>query len=588
MRYVAHHPDLFGGDRKKILELYSAASSLSDMEIFVFPDLLYSLVLAEIMSPRLWAWRDDPWFDGILEQPEAKRLQRLKQYIMDHYTFNLDLDTWGLTTKERELARFSPFIPVAELEKSNALFGYEGDKYYFSMDIRRHFGLDKYAGNMIPYWKTETLEAMDAFRYKDGWETGGGECVSLAVLYAAAMFVVARIPLEQIFLLATPLHSQNFVDTGGGILTNNRRLVTKAMFFNGTELSNKARRALENEQVTIVSLCGRHIHSLYPEATIDPERYAHFSAMLRDYLHTKFDPEVFGNFLRCHPEFQPCFSYRLQLQKRDWYIGAEAAFRYEASSKLKLSDPSRKKLLAQLSEDDCHPSPIPGRLVVNDVESFIRENNLCLEKAADRETLRDHFCAQCEKTCNIIDHLRRFIHVDPQLPDPAAKTFRDAPAIALDTGMDRETITARLEALRGGSLPADLAFHAARLPQDDLAPWWQAALERNPVSLEGLAGKNPAEAAVLLAALPGESIYDGDRLAQPDEVWNFGRGDGFEKAATLVNHILKCGETATLTVAGGTVRVTAGSEVWTFTTAKSLPPVAGTEVYPGLVYTASL
>ena len=34
--------------------------------------------------------------------------QRLKQYIIDHFWFNLDLDTWGLTTKKgRELARFS-------------------------------------------------------------------------------------------------------------------------------------------------------------------------------------------------------------------------------------------------------------------------------------------------------------------------------------------------------------------------------------------------------------------------------------------------------------------------------------------------
>ena len=26
-----------------------------------------------------------------------RRLQHLKQYILDHYVFNLDLETWGLT-----------------------------------------------------------------------------------------------------------------------------------------------------------------------------------------------------------------------------------------------------------------------------------------------------------------------------------------------------------------------------------------------------------------------------------------------------------------------------------------------------------
>ena len=32
-----------------------------------------------------------------------------------------------------------------------------------------------------------------------------------------------------------------------------------------------------------------------------------------------------------------------------------------------------------------------------------------------------------------------------------------------------------------------------------------------------------------------ESIYGGTRLAQPDEVWNFKRGNGMEKAITLAN-----------------------------------------------------
>ena len=60
-----------------------------------------------------------------------RRITRLKQYIMDHYVFNLDLDTWGLTTKPRELARFQDFLDPDTLAQSNALFGYEGDKYYF-------------------------------------------------------------------------------------------------------------------------------------------------------------------------------------------------------------------------------------------------------------------------------------------------------------------------------------------------------------------------------------------------------------------------------------------------------------------------
>ena len=49
----------------------------------------------------------------------------------------------------------------------------EGDKHYFTLDIRKHFGLDKYTSSTIPYWKTETVEAMDAFAYRELSRWGG-------------------------------------------------------------------------------------------------------------------------------------------------------------------------------------------------------------------------------------------------------------------------------------------------------------------------------------------------------------------------------------------------------------------------------
>ena len=75
------------------------------MEIFIFPDLLYALVLANILSPEIWKWREDSWFQNIEKRTPLQRVNRLKQYIMNNYVFNLDLETWGLTTKEKELER---------------------------------------------------------------------------------------------------------------------------------------------------------------------------------------------------------------------------------------------------------------------------------------------------------------------------------------------------------------------------------------------------------------------------------------------------------------------------------------------------
>ena len=83
-----------------------------------------------------------------------------------------------------------------------------------------------------------------------------------------------------------------------------------------------------------------------------------------------------------------------------------------------------------------------------------------------------------------------------------------------------------------------LSLYAFRqMDRIDWKPFVKTAIERNPVSLEGLKGKTADQAYQLLSGMPGDSIYDGKRLAQPDEVWNFGRGDGIEKAFVLANYL---------------------------------------------------
>lgn len=556
------------------LEMYSSAYTLSDMEIFVFPQLLYALMLANLMSERLWAWREDPWFRGIESLPPEKRVMRLKQYIMDHYTFNLDLETWGLTTKEAELSRFRSYIDEKILRESNALFGYEGDKYYFSIDIRRHFGLDRYTTDVIPYWKTETMQAMDAFIRKPDWRTGGGECVSLATLYAAALFVVARIPLDDIWLFATPLHSQNYIDVGEGILTNNRRVVTKVMFFNGSELSQKARRALENEKITVVAHRSGWMHTMYPEATIDRESYERFGEKLSRYLRSSFTPEIFGNFIRCHPTFQRCFCYRHKGEGgSELYIECEKALRYEESTKLRVSDQSRKKLLALIDRDEFYPEPIPGRLVVNDLEAFIRNEKIDFDKVEDCLQFQTRFCSICTESCDILQALQKFVHIIPRLPTAEGKRSLVSKPVELSLEMDRETVITTLAEQRAFNESVDLAFHAARLPGDWFEPYWHAALNRNPVCIEGAESYPSLEAvAAELAAMDAESIYEGQRIAQPDEVWNFRTGDGFEKAATLANIARSRGASAILLICRGErVRLEVGEEAWEFSSSKSLP-----------------
>jgi len=523
---------------KKHLERCSSAVTLSDMEVFVFPELMYSLVLANIMSPRLWQWREDPWFHGIRKMKPYRRLQRLKQYIMDHYVFNLDLETWGLTNQARELARFSSFLSPEVIAQSNALFGYAGDTYYFDIDIRTHFGLNTYTSDVIPYWKTETIEAMDAFKYREGFSTGAGECVSLAALYAASLFVVAGIPLEKIFLMATPLHSQNFIDEAEGILINNRRLVTKAMWFNGTQISGQARRALEHERVTIVAHHTGFIHTLYPRATIQPEALERFSTQLRAYLKTPLTPEILGNFLRQNPKVRDCFVIRWPINGINRYLHLEQAFRFEQDSTYKVTDHTRARLMETIPLETFSAGHLPCKVVLNDIEDFVRTHDVNLEKPDDIEALKQAIGNACMSAAEIVQQLIHFCDTEPRLPDASAATFDTRePAIPLTPAMSRDEVIAVVESLRTRNVTADMAFYAFRdLSCTRLEPFMLAALDRNPVCLSGSATLNEQELIAQVSAWPGESIYDGaTRLAQPDEVWNFKHGDGLEKAILIAS-----------------------------------------------------
>jgi hypothetical protein len=554
------------------LEKYSSAATLSDMEIFVFPQLLYSLVLANIMSPRLWAWRDLTWFAGVESVGEVKRMNRLRQFIMDQYDFNLDLETWGLTTKPIELARFSPFLSSEALSGSNALFGYEGDRHYFSVDLRRHFDLEKYHSDVIPYWKTETIEAMDAFAHKPGFKRGAGECVSLAALYAAAAFVVCRISLSRIFLMATPLHSQNFVCVDHGLITNNRRVVTKSMWFNGTEQSTKAQRALKNEQVTLVSHHTGYIHCVYPEASIDALDYQDFCKSLRDFLSAPVTLELLLNFLRDGSRYQRYFQFRRIARGHTFFIAAETAFAYEHNNPKKLSTVSKSNFLDEFDDDDLFRSPLDNRAIFEELAAHLPRQ--ALFSILDLAPIKDQIQNLLPDVDRFLDDFFAFCKIEPHLPilqpDQALSTI---PSMRIDLSHDqsRLDITQYLESIRHANETADLAFYAARdLKRSSLVPFLYAAVVRNPVSIDGCKYLTDDAVVLEIERFYPESIYEDTRLAQPDEVWNFRRGDGLERLICVANILSARHPDAAIHLepAGDSLRLRVGSREYLATSTK--------------------
>ena len=519
----------------KDIEKYSSAYTLSDMEIFVFPELMYSLVLANIMSPILWKWRELESFRKLEGKGSYRKLMRLRQFIMDEFDFNLDLETWGLTDRNTELKRFERYMSPEQIAQSNALFGYEGDKYYFDVDIRKHFGLDKYTTDIIPYWKTETVEAMDAFRIKPGYQRAAGECVSLAALYAAAAFVVCGVPFEDIYMILTPLHSQNFLDLQDGILTNNRRLVTRTMWFNGTEISDKAQRALRHERVTVVAHNTGYVHCLYPDATIDPKAYEHFQARLAEYLSTDVTLTVFTSFLRSEPRYQKYFQICRDCHGQPKFIPAETLYHYEHGSPYKIGDATHEKLLEEVSEDDFAPFELPGRIRCDRLNEFLNRQKIDAREARGRETLRAFLEGTIPDAAQFVDDLHRFVHIEADLPG-GDKNFHDAGVIQVSVEQNREEIIEHLRQARAHNAVADLAFYAFRdMEGCDWRPFVKAAIERSPVSLEMTKSMSIEGVYDWLTRAAGASIYNENRLAQPDELANYGTGDGLEKAFFLAN-----------------------------------------------------
>ena len=519
------------------MEKYSSAITLSDMEIFVFPELMYSLVLANIMSPSLWKWKQMDTFKKLKGKGYYRRLMRLRQFIMDEYEFNLDLETWGLTKQQVEIERFSPFISPDDISRSNALFGYTGDKYYFDVDIRRHFGLDKYDSDTIPYWKTETIEAMNAFAHKPDYGKGAGECVSLATLYAAASFVVSGVPLEDIYLLLTPLHSQNFLDVGDGLITNNRRIVTKPMWFNGTAISMKAQRALKNEQITIVAHNSGHIHCFYDDATIDKAVFEQAGKRIGEYLTAEFDILTFSNFLRAFRDYQKYFQFCREHRGQKKFVKAETLFHYEHGSDYRIADETYDKLLDEVEDDDLTPYKLDDRMCCEQLRTFIEYEDIDVRKENGLKALKDYLAPLIPEIDEFIAQFVDFMKTEPRLPS-IEKNFIPSNKIELTPDMSRDEIIEYLQSIRDKNTVADLAFYAYRdLEHCHWEPFIKASVERNPISITAAEGMSIDDAYAWIDGFVNESIYDGKRAAQPDEVVNYLRGDGLEKAITLANII---------------------------------------------------
>jgi hypothetical protein len=378
---------------------------------------------------------------------------------------------------------------------------------------------------------------MNAFRLKEGYRIAAGECVSLAALYAAAAFIVCGIPLEDIYMILTPLHSQNFFDIQDGVLTNNRRLVTKTMWFNGTAISNKAQRALRNENVIILAHSSGYVHCLYKDATIDKKLYQDFGRKLDSYLSAELSLSIFANFLRSNQNYQKLFQVCRECHGQAQFLKAEVLFHYEHSSNFRVADKTFDKLLSEVSDEDFVPYQLPGRIRCDELEEFIEKQKPDLRSIKGKTAFTKFIEPVIPGAQRFVDELADFIHIEARLPT-SDKNFLPAEPIEISVEQSREQIIDYLQQVRQSNPTAELAFYSYRdMESCNWLPFVKAAVERNPVSVQMAEAMSVEEIYTWLGQMKNASIYDGRRLAQPDEVVNYKTGDGLEKAFLLANVI---------------------------------------------------
>jgi hypothetical protein len=242
-----------------------------------------------------------------------------------------------------------------------------------------------------------------------------------------------------------------------------------------------------------------YIHSVYPEATIAEDAYTLLKNKLSGFLDVPVNFEIFTNFLRSASRYQKLFQLSFQCLDQTKYIRLEKAFAYEHDSKNKIGDKTAKKLFCEIDEEDLSVSIEKERAVIA-ADNFI-------------------FSQKTNKTF--------FTFFQQEFPSHP---------VTISPLQSRDEIIGELSGIRKHSVTTDLAFYAGRqMDSCDWKPFLKAAFERNPVSVDYFREMKIDQVYMILSGWPDESIYDGNGLAMPDEVVNYRRGEGVEKAITFAN-----------------------------------------------------
>ncbi len=242
MKTVA--PQAISEDR---LDRLSSAVSLSVLEIDAHAQrLVPAFLLADLMSPALWAWRQEKRAhtpDGTLLSAKS-RLDALQRFF-HRYTFTImpglpGGDVWGLMDFAEEERRFPPgFVRNirAEYDATFRKLLEENPESQFGQIVNQPY----YQQGLFPRLKNETVEVMNAMARINPEGKRSGKCIGLGMLWAAGLAAWGRFPLDRIIVTGNRAHMFVYLDIDEGHLLNNTKWFSSTRINNQSELSEFAK-----------------------------------------------------------------------------------------------------------------------------------------------------------------------------------------------------------------------------------------------------------------------------------------------------------------------------------------------------------
>ncbi len=181
------------------------------------------------------------------------RLNQIQRFF-HHYTFTIlpnepGGDPWGLLNFVEEEQRFgSVFIQKIRREYDTTFRKLlaENPKSQFGQIINQLY----YQKGFFPRLKNETLEVMNAFSLVNKTGKSSGKCIGLGMLWAAALVIWGRFPLDKIIIIGNRAHMFVFLDIEDGHLLNNTKWFSSTRIRNQSKLSEFTRIVASSTETT--------------------------------------------------------------------------------------------------------------------------------------------------------------------------------------------------------------------------------------------------------------------------------------------------------------------------------------------------